>query len=174
MPIEDGHLLFPGGVKIPTRPRLASSPPPRLNRSRRQRQRPYGGDLDIQELTAGSTLGCRWFTPGGLLVVGDCHAVVGDGAVGGTGAECAANLTLRLTVEKAPGIARPRVLTDDHFMTIAYSEDLTQAMQQAVQDMVDFLVQEKGMEPYDAYSLLSLAGDVRMSAHPCERLARSR
>jgi acetamidase/formamidase len=36
-------------------------------------------------------------------------------------------------------------------------------MQQAVQDMVDFLVQEKGMSPYDAYSLLSLAGDVRMS-----------
>ena len=29
--------------------------------------------------------------------------------------------------------------------------------------MVDFLVMEKGMKPYDAYSLLSLAGDVRVS-----------
>jgi acetamidase/formamidase len=36
-------------------------------------------------------------------------------------------------------------------------------MQQAVQDMVEFLVQEKGMEPYDAYTLLSLAGNVRIS-----------
>jgi acetamidase/formamidase len=36
-------------------------------------------------------------------------------------------------------------------------------MQQAVQDMVEFLVQEKGMEPYDAYTLLSLAGNVRVS-----------
>jgi acetamidase/formamidase len=36
-------------------------------------------------------------------------------------------------------------------------------MQQAVQDMVDFLVQDKGMSPYDAYSLLSLAGNVRMA-----------
>ena len=26
-----------------------------------------------------------------------------------------------------------------------------------------FLVQEKGMKPYDAYSLLSLAGDIRVS-----------
>jgi acetamidase/formamidase len=29
--------------------------------------------------------------------------------------------------------------------------------------MVDFLVQEKGMEPYDAYTLLSIAADVRVS-----------
>jgi acetamidase/formamidase len=29
--------------------------------------------------------------------------------------------------------------------------------------MVDFLVAEKGMEPYDAYGLLSLAGDVRIN-----------
>ena len=28
---------------------------------------------------------------------------------------------------------------------------------------VDFLVTEKGMAPYDAYTLLSLAGDVRVS-----------
>jgi acetamidase/formamidase len=36
-------------------------------------------------------------------------------------------------------------------------------MKQAVRDMVDFLVAEKGLAPYDAYTLLSLAGDVRVS-----------
>ena len=36
-------------------------------------------------------------------------------------------------------------------------------MKGAVRSMVNFLVREKGMEPYDAYTLLSLAGDVRMS-----------
>jgi amidase len=164
MPIEDGHLLFPGGIKIPLRPSIgliATTPvEPQQTASD---SGPYGGDIDIQELTAGSTIWLPVFVPGGLLVLGDCHAVVGDGAVGGTGAECAADITLRLTVEKALAIERPRALTPDHFITIAYAEDMTQAMQQAVQDMVDFLVQEKGMEPYDAYSLLSLAGNVRMS-----------
>ena len=29
--------------------------------------------------------------------------------------------------------------------------------------LVDFLVSEKGLKPYDAYTLLSLAGDVRVS-----------
>ncbi len=164
MAIEEGYLLFPGGVKIPTRPSIGLiATTPAEPQQTASDSGPYGGDLDIQELTAGSTLWLPVFVPGGLLVVGDCHAVVGDGAVGGTGAECAADLTLRLTVEKAAGIKRPRALTADHFMMIAYGEDLTQAMQQAVQDMVDFLVQDKGMAPYDAYSLLSLAGDVRMS-----------
>lgn len=164
MNIEDGHLLFPGGIKIPIRPSIgliATTPvEPQQTASD---SGPYGGDLDIQELTVNSTIWLPVFVPGGLLVLGDCHAVVGDGAVGGTGAECAADLTLRLTVEKEMHIARPRALTPDHFITIAYGEDLTRAMQQAVQDMVDFLVQEKGMSPYDAYSLLSLAGNVRMS-----------
>jgi acetamidase/formamidase len=36
-------------------------------------------------------------------------------------------------------------------------------MKGAVRSMVDFLVREKGMDSYDAYTLLSLAGDVRMS-----------
>lgn len=164
MNIQDGHLLFPGGIKIPIRPSIGLiATTPAEPQQTASDSGPYGGDLDIQELTVNSTLWLPVFVPGGLLVLGDCHAVVGDGAVGGTGAECAADLTLRLTVEKEMHIARPRALTPGHFMTIAYGEDLTQAMQQAVQDMVDFLVQEKGMSPYDAYSLLSLAGDVRMS-----------
>ncbi|MDH3604815.1 MAG: acetamidase/formamidase family protein [Candidatus Tectomicrobia bacterium] len=164
MDIQDGHLLFPGGIKIPIRPSIGLiATTPAAPQQTASDSGPYGGDLDIQELTENSTIWLPVFVPGGLLVLGDCHAVVGDGAVGGTGAECAADLTLRLTVEKEMHIERPRALTPDHFITIAYGEDLTWAMQQAVQDMVDFLVQDKGMSPYDAYSLLSLAGNVRMS-----------
>ncbi len=164
MPIQDGHLLFPGGIKIPARPSVGLiATTPAEPQQTASDSGPYGGDLDIQELTAGSTIWLPIFVPGALLALGDCHAVVGDGAVGGTGAECSADITLRLTVEKERHIARPQMLTPDHFITIAYGGDVTQAMRQAVQDMVDFLVQEKGLAPYDAYSLLSLAGDVRLA-----------
>ena len=54
-------------------------------------------------------------------------------------------------------------MTPDYFVTLSYGDDLALAMKQAVRDMVDFLVQEKGLKPYDAYSLLSLAGDIRVS-----------
>ena len=124
---------------------------------------PYGGDIDLKELVAGSTLYLPVFVPGGLLAMGDCHAVVGDGAVAGTGAECSADSQIRVTVEKGMGIDSPQALTPGHFVVLSYGEDLGPAMKQAVRGMVDFLVREKGMAPYDAYTLCSLAGDVRVS-----------
>ena len=61
------------------------------------------------------------------------------------------------------GITSPRALTPQHFVVLSHGEDVGVAMKQAVRDMVDFLVQEKGMAAYDAYTLLSLAGDIRIS-----------
>ena len=164
MPVQDGHLLFPNGLRLPLNPSvgLIATTPTTIQITASD-SGPYGGDLDMKELTAGSTIWLPVFVPGGLLVLGDCHAMVGDGAVGGTGAECSAELTLRLTVEKDRHLARPQALTPHYFATLVAGDDLGQAMRQAVRDMVDFLVQEYGLEPYQAYSLLSLAGDVRVS-----------
>jgi amidase len=164
MPIRDGHLLFPGDITIPVRPSIGLiATTPTVRQITASDSGPYGGDLDMQELVAGSTLWLPVFVPGGMLVLGDCHAVVGDGAVGGTGAECSAEVTLRISVEHDRHLPGPRALTLQHFAVLASGEDVGQTMRQAVQHMVDFLVQERGMEPYAAYSLLSLAGDVRMS-----------
>ena len=60
-------------------------------------------------------------------------------------------------------INSPRALTPDYFVVLSYGEDLGPAMKQAVREMVSFLVNEKNMSPYDAYTLCSLAGDVRVS-----------
>ena len=98
-----------------------------------------------------------------MLAMGDCHAVVGDGAVAGTGAECSSEAHVRVTVEKGMGITGPRALTPDYFVVLSHGEELGPAMKQAVRDMVEFLVTEKSMAPYDAYTLLSLAGDIRVS-----------
>jgi amidase len=164
MPIRDGHLEFPGGLRVPVNPSvgLIATTPNAIQQTASD-SGPYGGDIDMQELTAGSTIWLPVFVPGGLLVLGDCHAVVGDGAVGGTGAECAAEISLRVTVEKGMGIQRPRALTPQYFVTVSYGEDVGEAMRQAVRDMVQFLANEKGMDPYAAYTLLSLAGNVRVS-----------
>jgi amidase len=164
MPIRDGYLEFPGELKVPVNPSvgLIATTPNAIQQTASD-SGPYGGDIDMKELTSGSTIWLPVLVPGGLLVLGDCHAVVGDGAVGGTGAECAAEITLRVTLEKGMGIERPRALTPHYFVTVSYGEDVGEAMRQAVRDMVQFLAKEQGMEPYAAYSLLSLAGDVRVS-----------
>ena len=164
MPLRDGSLTFPGGITVALRPSIGLiATTPTAIQITASDSGPYGGDLDMKELVAGSTLWLPVFVPGGMLVLGDCHAVLGDGAVGGTGAECAAEVTLRITLEKQRQLPGPRVLTTEHFAVLVSGEDVAEAMRLAVRHMVDFLVHEKGMEPYNAYSLLSLVGDIRMS-----------
>jgi len=164
MQIVNGHLLMPNGIRLPMMPSmgLVATTPTYLQCTASD-SGPYGGDIDMKELVDGSSLYLPVFVTGGLLVLGDCHAVVGDGAVAGTGAECSSDTHIRVTVEKGMNIRSPRAVTPDYFVVLSHGDDLGPAMKQAVRDMVDFLVTEKGMEPYEAYTLCSLAGDIRVS-----------
>ena len=164
MEIEDGHVVLPNGIRLPMMPSMGLvATTPTYVQSTASDSGPYGGDIDMKELVEGSSLFLPVFVEGGLLALGDCHAVVGDGAVAGTGAECSSDAHIRVTVEKEMGIASPRAITPDYYVVLSHGEDLGPAMKQAVRYMVDFLVEEKGLAPYDAYTLCSLAGDVRVS-----------
>ncbi|HLF04394.1 MAG TPA: acetamidase/formamidase family protein [Dehalococcoidia bacterium] len=164
MALDGDSLVMPGGLRLPLEPSMgmvATTPTYRQNTA--SDSGPYGGDIDLKELVAGSAIYLPVFVPGGMLVLGDCHAVVGDGAVAGTGAECSSEAHIRVTLEKGMDLTGPRVMTPDYFVVLSHGEELGPAMKQAVRDMVDFLVREKGLAPYDAYTLCSLAGDVRVS-----------
>ena len=164
MSIDGGELVLPSGMRLPLNPSMGLvATTPTYPQETASDSGPYGGDIDMKELVAGSTLFLPVFVPGALLAMGDCHAVVGDGAVAGTGAECSADTHVRVTVEKGVNLTGPRAITPDHYVVLSHGDDLGPAMKQAVREMVDFLITEKGMAPYDAYTLCSLAGDVRVS-----------
>ena len=164
MTFESGEVVMPSGVRLPLVPSMGFvATTPTYRQQTASDSGPYGGDIDMKELVAGSTMWLPVFVPGGMLALGDCHAVVGDGAVAGTGAECSSDTHIRVTVEKGMGIGSPRALTPDYFVVLAHGEELGPAMKQAVREMVKFLVEGKGLAPYDAYTLLSLAGDIRVS-----------
>ena len=161
--VDGDDLVSEKGIRVPLRPSVGLiATTPRRARSTASDSGPYGGDLDLPELTAGSSIFLPVLVPGALLALGDCHAAVGDGAVGGTGAECGAEVRLRLSLEKGKKIPGPRALTPEYFVTIAPGANLGRAMRRAVREMVDYLVEEKGMEAYEAYGLLSVAGDIRV------------
>ena len=112
MRLEDGHLVLPSGLKLPLAPSMGLvATTPTYRQSTASDSGPYGGDIDMKELVAGQHLFLPVFVPGGLLAMGDCHAVVGDGAVAGTGAECSSDTHIRVTVEKGMGITGPRAIT---------------------------------------------------------------
>ena len=68
---------------------------------------PFGGNLDVRELCAGSTLYLPVFNPGALFSCGDGHAAQGDGEVCINGIECPLDVTLRFQPAQAPAARGP-------------------------------------------------------------------
>ena len=124
---------------------------------------PFGGNLDVKDLTAGTTVYLPVFQPGALFYVGDGHGAQGDGEVSGTAIEQSLTGTFRLSVEKGRSITAPMAETEDHYILMGIALDLDRAARHAVWEVVDFLVEEKGMTPAKAVSLASIAVDFRVS-----------
>jgi acetamidase/formamidase len=83
--------------------------------------------------------------------------------VSGTAIEHSLTGVSRFIVHKAKPLAGPRAETDTHYIMMGTDLDLDRAMRLAVQDVVKFLVEVKGLEPGYAYSLASVACDFRVA-----------
>ena len=123
----------------------------------------FGGNLDVKDLTAGTTLYLPVFHPGALFYVGDPHSAQGDGEVSGTAIEQSLVGTFRFVLHKDVNISGPRAENDSHYLIMGIDLDLDRAARQAVWEVVDFLVDAKGLTPDRALSLASIAVDFRVS-----------
>ena len=123
----------------------------------------FGGNMDVKDLKAGTTLYLPVFHPGALFYVGDPHSAQGDGEVSGTAIEQSLAGVFRFVMHKGVTIPGPRAETDTHYMIMGIDLDLDRAMRHATWEVVDFLVKEKGLTPAKALSLASIAVDFRVS-----------
>lgn len=123
---------------------------------------PYGGNLDLNDLGAGTVLYLPVFRPGALFYTGDPHGVQGDGEVSGTALEMSLTGVFRFVVHKGRTIEGPRAETPTHWIMMGIDLDLDRAMQHATREVIDFLVGEKGLTPDKAFSLASLAVDFQI------------
>jgi acetamidase/formamidase len=129
------------------------TPPPRRN----------GGNIDNKELVAGATLYLPIFNDGAQFSVGDGHGAQGDGEVCVTAVETGLVGTFRLTVVDDMKLEWPRAETPTHMITMAFDPDLDVCVRIALRQMIDVLGERAGLDRYQAYSLLSLAGDLRVT-----------
>ncbi|NNM31976.1 MAG: amidase [Gemmatimonadetes bacterium] len=123
----------------------------------------FGGNMDVKQLTAGTTVYLPVFHPGALFYVGDPHTAQGDGEVSGTAIEQSLSGTFRLSLQKGGAPPAPRAENDTHYMIMGIDLDLDRAARKATSAVVDFLVAEKGMTPAKALSLASIAVDFHVS-----------
>jgi acetamidase/formamidase len=119
--------------------------------------------MDNKELVEGTTLYLPIFNDGALFSVGDGHGAQGDGEVCITAVETGLIGTFRLTVRDDMPLEWPRAETPTHIMTMAFDPDLDDCVVIAIRQMLDLVCERAGIDRYQAFTLLSLAGDLRIS-----------
>lgn len=170
------RVRFAGGIELPTVPfpgtigvalaerGLHSVVPPRR----------VGGNLDVHDLTRGSTLYLPVEVPGALFSVGDTHAAQGDGEVCGTAVETAMRTRLRFDLVKGAELPAPQFRMarpaagfapagKGFYATTGVGPDLMEAAKDAVRAMIDHLGRDYALAPELAYCLCSVAADLRIS-----------
>lgn len=124
----------------------------------------HGGNLDIKEMTAGSTLYLPVCVDGALLSMGDIHGLQGDGESAICGLEMNGIVTVRVTVLKnRTDIPTPFLVTPTHFITTSAHPSLDECSVAAARKMHRFLLDHTGLDNPHAAMLLSLKGDLRIS-----------
>jgi acetamidase/formamidase len=124
----------------------------------------HAGNIDVKELTAGSTLFVPVWVAGGLLFTGDSHALQGDGEVNITALETAMEeVRIQVVLHKRAGYAWPMIETPTHWLMLGMHESLNEALRIALRNTIDFLSAKAELSREDAYGLASLAVDFRVS-----------
>lgn len=125
-----------------------------------------GSNMDINEMQEGTTVFIPVFLKGGLIWMGDSHCRQGNGEVNLTALECSyKDITIQPIVHKDMKLNWPFIETKSHWIAVGLNEDLNVAMVNATREAVDWLANQKivPMSRYEAYGLVSMVGDCRVS-----------
>lgn len=165
--IDEAHTAWrlPWGQEIPYRPFfgvMAVAPPENWGKISSMPPRQNGGNIDNLELGPGSTLYLPIFTDGALFSVGDGHGAQSDGEIG---MACEAGLvgTFRLTVRDDMTLQWPMGETATHYITMGFDPDLDDCVVIALRLMLELLVERSSLDRYQAYALINLVADLRIT-----------
>ncbi|MFW5934781.1 MAG: acetamidase/formamidase family protein [Halolamina sp.] len=125
----------------------------------------HGGNLDTNDVSAGSVLYLPVFQSGAMLAMGDSKAVMADGEMCGTGAEIATDVDVTIDVIFNPefDLERPLIDNGDQWKTVASAETMEEAARLAHKDAMKLLSKEHGYSPTEAHTFGSLVGGLEIS-----------
>jgi formamidase len=149
--------------------------------------RETAGNIDIKQLSPGTTVLLPVYTEGGLVSTGDVHYAQGDCEACGTAIEVRTRVHLRFGIRKGEaerrGIQDLQYFRDDYFTAPELaaprrffattgigvhkdgtneSEDLSLSAKNALLNMIEHL-ETRGFDRQQAYALCSVAVDLRIS-----------
>lgn len=164
LPVKEGRIWFKEGFVFPVRPMIGViGVAPASGRIHCAVPGEHGGNLDTKDITIGNKVYFPVFQDGGLFALGDLHASMGDGELDGTGVEIGGRTTLTVRAVKDKMLEAPVVETAQSYMFLASAKTLDEAVRKGSTYVVEHLKQELSLEFQEAYRLLSMLCDVRIS-----------
>jgi acetamidase/formamidase len=168
IPLDRSRMIgrLPWGLELPLKPFfgvMVVAPPPAWGAIGSPPPRRNGGNMDNKELVAGTTLYLPIHVDGALFSIGDGHGVQGDGEVCVTAIETGLVGTFELHLRDDLALEWPMAETPTHFITMAFDPDLDDAVVIALRDMIKLISARTGLTREDAYTLCSLAADLRVT-----------
>jgi len=125
---------------------------------------PYGGNLDLAELTAGTSLFLPVFKAGARIWTGDANATQSDGVVDQTGIESAMEeLRVRYDLHKQVSLHGPLIETPTHWIVMAFADSLDVALPECVRTAIGWLNEHGQLDRRDGYALCSMAISFRVT-----------
>lgn len=121
----------------------------------------HGGNLDCKEITSGSSVYLPVSVKGGLLSLGDLHALMGDGEVCICGAEVSGTVTVRTGLMDT-FLPTPCVETEDAIHFIAEGRTLDECQGKVLRKAHVFLTKILQVKPNEAARIMSLLGDLKV------------
>ena len=162
--IQDGLILWNDAIKIPIKPMIGTlGTAPAQEALLNSKGGMHGGNMDVSEVTTGSTIYLPVMVPGALLHIGDVHAIQGDGEINqGGGIECRSDVTLRIELAKKPAsMTWVRAEDEDTIMGIACDRSLEESFYEAAREVLCWMVEAYHFTPEDAYLLMGQVMEAR-------------
>jgi acetamidase/formamidase len=127
----------------------------------------FGGNMDTPEMRAGVTCYLGVNVDGALVSLGDGHARQGEGETCGVAVECAMNTVVVVDLIKGVPCPWPRLESSDFIMSAGSARPLEDAFRIASHDMVSWVASLCGLDPLDAYQLVTQASEAPL-ANVCD------
>ena len=119
----------------------------------------HGGNMDTPEMRAGVTCYLGVNVEGALLSIGDGHCRQGEGESCGVAVEAAMDTVIAVDLVKGMAAPWPRLESDTHMMSTGSARPLEDAFRISQVDLVQWLQEGWGLDPLDAYQLLTQAAE---------------
>ena len=160
-PIRDGKIWWSDRLAVPYAPMVGTiGAAPEMGVPTTGPAGPWGGNMDIKEVTEGNTVYLPVYVPGALLHLGDAHAAQGDGELCATAFEMPATVVITVDLMKGKTIERPRIRSPHEIMTVVTGTPMERSVARAYADLILWMEEEYGVPRWDGYNLCTQVGSI--------------